>query len=331
MGADIGGPALEIAIALAFVFFLLSTLVSAITEGVAWITKQRAKQLEQGLMGMLGENTFADDLFKHALVQSDARKAEKKKGRGKESKKQPPSYVSARNFSLALIDMLGKRGESSTDPLKNVKNGVKELHRVGAKDKKDDDPKDTAALEAQLEALLGDPAVTDLKDFRKAAEGWFDDAMDRVSGWYKRWAQRITCGIAIAVTIVLNVNAVKITETLANEPTVRAAVVAQAESSREPDGTAAGEGAETAVKELKSLKLPILWNKSTKDFNASLIIGWLITAIAISLGSPFWFDALSKLARLRTTGKKPKPEPEPEPLVVVTPPAPSAPKSGAPA
>lgn len=308
MELGIGGPALEIAIGLAFIFFLLSTLVSAITEGIAWLTKQRAKQLEHGLAGLLGENKIAEDVFNHALVQSDARTPAARR------KKQRPSYVSARNFSLALIDTLAKRGEHSDDPLENVKNGAGKL---GENDPKGDGAK---ALEVQLAALLGDSAITELTHFRKAVEEWFDDAMDRVSGWYKRWAQLLTCGIAIAVTIILNVNTVKITETLANEPTVRTAVAARAESaSRSGDATAAGEGAETAVKTLESLKLPILWNDSTDNLNATLIIGWLITAIAISLGSPFWFDALSKLARLRTTGKKPKPEPEPEPLVVVSP------------
>ena len=35
------------------------------------------------------------------------------------------------------------------------------------------------------------------------------------------------------------------------------------------------------------------------------VIGWLITALAISLGSAFWFDLLSKLIKLRGAGTKP--------------------------
>jgi len=30
-----------------------------------------------------------------------------------------------------------------------------------------------------------------------------------------------------------------------------------------------------------------------------MILGWLITALAISLGAPFWFDLLNKLMTLR--------------------------------
>jgi hypothetical protein len=35
------------------------------------------------------------------------------------------------------------------------------------------------------------------------------------------------------------------------------------------------------------------------------IIGWIITALAIMLGAPFWFDLLTKLIQLRTSGAKP--------------------------
>jgi len=36
------------------------------------------------------------------------------------------------------------------------------------------------------------------------------------------------------------------------------------------------------------------------------IPGWLITALAISLGSPFWFDLLNRLINLRNAGKRPE-------------------------
>jgi hypothetical protein len=42
-------PALDVALGLAFVFFLLSILVSALTEAVAWLTKQRSRQLDTWL------------------------------------------------------------------------------------------------------------------------------------------------------------------------------------------------------------------------------------------------------------------------------------------
>ena len=35
----------------------------------------------------------------------------------------------------------------------------------------------------------------------------------------------------------------------------------------------------------------------------SSILGWIITALAISLGAPFWFGLLNKLVALRGAGK----------------------------
>jgi hypothetical protein len=295
---------LDVAIALSFVFFLLSLVVSAITEGVSWLFKLRAKTLEKGVEGMLGKGGIATEIMKHALVQSDVTTPAKK---GK------PSYLSARNFSLALVDVLAKQdvaeqGDSAAPEKVESKEDPTTLDRVESGVEKVAGQSPLAAV--QLQALLGESATADLARFRKSAEEWFDDAMDRVSGWYKRRAQVIVLVAALVVAVGLKADAVRITEQLVNEPTVRAAVVAKAEqaASSEKDPKAAGETADKAVTELNALKLPILWDKSNDDVDASVIAGLLLTTIAISLGAPFWFDALNKLAHLRTTGKKPEPE-----------------------
>jgi hypothetical protein len=41
------------------------------------------------------------------------------------------------------------------------------------------------------------------------------------------------------------------------------------------------------------------------NFHKYSIFGWLITALAISLGAPFWFDLLNKFINLRNAGKNP--------------------------
>ena len=43
-----------------------------------------------------------------------------------------------------------------------------------------------------------------------------------------------------------------------------------------------------------------------ENFHWWSIIGWLITALALSLGAPFWFDLLNKIIKLRNSGTKPK-------------------------
>jgi hypothetical protein len=36
-----------------------------------------------------------------------------------------------------------------------------------------------------------------------------------------------------------------------------------------------------------------------------LLLGWLISGLAIAMGAPFWFDLLSKIMNVRNTGNRP--------------------------
>jgi hypothetical protein len=46
---------------------------------------------------------------------------------------------------------------------------------------------------------------------------------------------------------------------------------------------------------------------SEDQHTLTMIIGWIITALAISLGAPFWFDLLSKLMKVRGAGTRIEP------------------------
>lgn len=307
MSIDLGAPVLDVAFALSFVFFLLSIVSSAITEAVAWLSKQRARKLEAGVRGLLGaaegkdEADVASKVLAHPLVKSDVTA---KKGRKR------PSYVSPRNFALALTESLKEVGASVGVGVKYGTEAVTQIENSFAKL----DPE----LKQQLEPLWHE-VEGDVADFRKSVEGWFDDAMDRVSGWYKRWSLIITIAVAVVLAAGLNASALRITDRLFSDETVRTAVVAGAEGTAatgDSSPEATGAAADEALGELEALKLPIFWAADNSPFESlqtfgESALGWLITAIAISLGAPFWFETLSKLAPLRATGKKPDPAPAP--------------------
>ena len=44
-----------------------------------------------------------------------------------------------------------------------------------------------------------------------------------------------------------------------------------------------------------------------KNYYLKAILGWIVTAIAISMGANFWFDLLGKVINVRNTGGKPAP------------------------
>ena len=57
-------------------------------------------------------------------------------------------------------------------------------------------------------------------------------------------------------------------------------------------------------------KLPLGWghSESPKDSLAWAVkaIGIVFTGLALAFGAPFWFDVLSKLVQLRSSGRKPE-------------------------
>ena len=298
MSVDLGGPAVEIAIALAFVFFLLSLIVSHVGEGIAGLLNLRAGTLRKGLEGMLGDSAVVDAVLSHPLVRTDLQP----------DRDRDPSYVAPENFALALRDVLQVPPGEGPPAV-----------AVGAVSQQVTDE-----LATQLRVLPSGGVVPELPELEK----WFNESMDRVSGWYKRKAQLVALAIAIVLVIVLNVSTLRIADQLSAEPKVLANVVAKAEATAadekakpdegESQGKAnlaqAGEDAESAVDDLAALSLPIFWADETNrpsSFEEWLlaIAGWVITIAAVSLGAPFWFDALGKLSNLRMAGKRPEEKP----------------------
>ncbi len=58
-------------------------------------------------------------------------------------------------------------------------------------------------------------------------------------------------------------------------------------------------------KDLNQQFIPLANEVNFKETNRYSILGWLITALALTLGAPFWFDLLNKFMSLRSTGAKP--------------------------
>ena len=60
-------------------------------------------------------------------------------------------------------------------------------------------------------------------------EDYFNQAMERVSGWYKRNVQVILFGIAAVITLMLNIDSLYIIDMLMQAPTTRAALIEMAQ------------------------------------------------------------------------------------------------------
>lgn len=133
---------------------------------------------------------------------------------------------------------------------------------------------------------------------------YFDEAMKRVSGWYKRLVQWIIIGLAITVTVLLNADTISIATQLINDSSLRQAVIEQANNTT---SEAAKTQAAEVLDKLESLGIHLGWTSLPIDPIAwfQKLVGLAITAAAASLGAPFWFELLSKLVNLRLTGARP--------------------------
>jgi hypothetical protein len=305
---------LEVAIGLTVVFILISTVCTAIREALETLLKTRAAYLEYAIRELLKDRegkALAKSFFEHPLIfglfQNDyAPRALKPTmfARGRDM----PSYIPARNFAAALIDIVA-RGKDMTVAPSSVAISFESLR---ASVSTVSNPYVQRALMTAVDSAQGD-----LELARKHLEAWFDAAMDRVSGWYKRATQKIIFLIALVIVVALNVNAISIANTLYRDQALRAAALATAESLK-PDQL----GAQSALKALEDMRLPIGWHGqwdkwwtrlSAGELRFALdvltpALGLLLTAFAATLGAPFWFDVLNHVMVLRGTVKPSKPK-----------------------
>jgi hypothetical protein len=284
--------------------------------------------------------SLSDAFYSHPLIKALGRPGEH------------PSYVPSKTFALTVIDILSK-GQAAT--------GTAEQRLAQIKVSIDNLP--NSDVKKSLQALLtnGSDSVDKVE---AKLEGWFNDSMDRVSGWYKNRVQVWTVVIASVVTILVNADTIQIAQKLMVNPALREKIVEEAKASNSPNAGPTGQTLTAQQKaDLSSLtgwtsefrtfhrldacadqslrgpglteadcragsydhgkadpKLVAAWNSDAFPGMRLLsvvafpwlwavvpdhIVGWILTAIAASLGAPFWFDTLNKFMNVRAAGTSP--------------------------
>ena len=319
---------LEVAIGMAFIYLLLSLFCTAFNEAIAGVFGSRAKNLEKGiqslftdgLMSLGGEDgkggvapmiTLTEAIYDHGLVQSLYRSTASEQARGLLSRlgTNLPSYIPSRTFSSALLDVLFPQTTATVggNPA-NLAGMLNELAKLP-------DSKAKQAICTLVKQAGGDMAAT-----RQAIEAWFDDGMDRAAGWYKRKTQYVLFAIGLVIAVGLNVDSIAIGRTLWISPALRSYSVAAAEQYARTQGAITPRASDD-LSALEALSLPIGWNParypwmdtrtegsvSSQQFSRSRLLvvltGWFLTAIAMTLGAPFWFDLLNQIMVIRSTIK----------------------------
>jgi hypothetical protein len=330
----------DVVVALVFVFFVFSLLVSGMNEGVRKLLNTRAKGLWTAIRRMLDEGqvdyrsdwtpvigspptretgagmapqdvpvgdngntcaTLFDQFFNHpAISRLDPTPS------GKASRL---SHIPPTDFARAMVDILAPRDGNGDPQWDQIGTRVREL---------------PAPLRAQLE-ILWKEAGHDVERFRAAVESWFDTGMERVSTWYKKRTRWAMLGYGLLVAVLFNVSAVVITADLYENDVVRDTVIGLAqqrvalteETRQQIDETLACTDRDCFRDEVRAIAdtgLPLFWRRCPAGKGpvcgfesggriAATIVGWLITAAALSMGASFWFAVLKKAFEIRPRPK----------------------------
>lgn len=324
-GSDVfANSILDVVIGLVFVFFVCSLAVSGINEFVRKLLNTRAKALWTAISRMLDPSeaaaqseritprledaptreqpgadpdgargaSLAELLYDHPLI-----------GRLDPTRLNRPTritHIAPTEFARALVDVLTPEDGDGNKRWDQLGDELRSLPRP---------------LRAQL-LVLYEESGDDVKAFRQAIEGWFTSSMDRVSDWYRRRTRLVMFGYGLLVAVAFNVSAVHVTAELYENDVVRETVVELAAVQTAQDNLQDCVD-RTCVKEeigkVVDTGLPVLW-RTCPDGNgdsglcgfedgratAGTIVGWLITAAALSVGAAFWFALLKRAFQVRS-------------------------------
>ena len=187
---------------------------------------------------------------------------------------------------------------------------------------------------------------SELEQLQTELETWFNNGMTRASGVYRRNVKGVGLLIGLAIAFTINADTFYMFQRLSSDPAIRSSIIQAAEQIEvrgieTPEQLAANSGiselseeiadqlvenmeielrsvGEAVEQTLAQYPLPIGRSQSVLaaqqaaeanwpiKFIPQRLVGWSITALALSMGASFWFDLLRKVTSVRASGDKPK-------------------------
>ena len=235
-------PVIQIVVALVLVYAILSQLSSVLLELLnRYIVSYSRGAFLKGVLEKLldggpdGPNIL-HRIYIHPLVASQT-----------ESQKSLPSYLSANTFSAALVDVIRQIGYKQSFTVKTDPAGVKtymlvsqivesdgfQLFSSGMLQLPESPLKDTLSqfwhqasggIALSATNMLPDPKqqIEIFDRFQALIQHWYNDYMDRTTGWYKKGQQKPLLILGLVSAILLNADFFHILHTLQVNPGVTA-------------------------------------------------------------------------------------------------------------
>ncbi len=302
---------IDVAIGLTLIYLGVSLFVTVINEYIAQIFNMRGRQLHASLKKLIDDKNIKQALAQHPAFASLFNNHPEKAG----------SYIDPKILGRLLVGSLATT-TASNNTVGQIAEAIERL------------PNST--LKTQLQSIVR-TAGDNTEDLVAAVSDWMDRSLTMMGEDYKRNLQIISFLVALVITAILNINTITLTERLYQDKELRNATAATAvqftkdvdketfvKCSKLSDEASKKDPACIEVERLTNIteslgKLPIGWPDPSKSATAvshsethktlfwgERLLGWLLTALAVSLGAPFWFDLLNKAVSIRHGMRKPE-------------------------
>lgn len=313
--------ALDVAIGIFLMYLLLSLFVTAVNELISSICDLRAKHLAEGLERLLtcsdpsaGKENWFDEFSNtntYKIIQGLCN-----------SGKRPP-YIDAGQFFDIIREVMSAKSNNQQLTDGGITAQLNALPAGPMRDK--------------LLSIAAD-AGQSIDSFKTSVGKWYDDSMQRLSGAYSKQMQSYSFVIGLLTALFVQADTIQVAEYLWRDDKARAEMVKLAiEKTSAPSLVAAPssnganlDGLDKVSARIEKVdqtytelnRMPLGWHKKVEDWYAMTgegldkclkravlvlqgLIGIMITAFAISLGAPFWFDILKKVVNIRAIGLNP--------------------------
>jgi hypothetical protein len=309
-------PLLDTAIGLALVYLGASLIVSLTNESIAGILGSRGKHLKGNLERLLKDSPFGAALTDNPVFQ--------------ETTKRYRSYADPMALAQVIVGSLLKRGaraEKPADLITFIEEAIK---------------KEESSLKTTLVGLAHSAGT--MERFTRELSVWLDRSLTVMGEAYKRWAQVKSFIIGAVVAVLFNIDSLAVAERLYRDKELRDVMATAGEQYVQATSAEVQDRCtKMALEERKQAaecapmqnladalakradhfgRLPIGWNaaKPIESLSADArpglhlrLAGWLLTALALMLGAPFWFDVLNRVVNVRSGMRRPEAEPPPNP------------------
>lgn len=287
--------ALEVVIGLIFVFYVLGSIVSLITQWINEAFETRGKSLEKHLKKIVGDN-HVGDFVKLPQIQS-LRPIRYKHWYSFVSSTTEQKIVEKIPVSTLVDSYFDFVGLTASKEITGE--GLKELISAFP------DSEGKRAI-----AKWVGQGVTDLEELRKRTTAYFGGLMEQAAETFRSNSRSFVIVLSMLLTLFLGTDSIQLAQTLWANAGIRSAVVAQAQMEvqmQAADGTVSEERIDDLIQQLIDLDIVKIgwWQTDVPPAGSDIntwavfivlkIIGLGLTVMAVSQGSSFWYDLLKKL------------------------------------